>query len=559
MEIMSILEAALKYQEKGYSVIPVDQKKVPLVKWESHQQTRATAETIRQWWKKFPEANVGIVTGEISNLLVVDSDTVEATQRIQEAIPDSLVVPCQQTPSGGMHFVFSHQQGFVNRARVANGIDIRTSGGYFVAAPSINGNGKDWHWVVSPLEVDPPSIDLALTSLINTFSLYRESLTCQLDAKTDRSLMVSNGQLESVFFSEGRRDEDLFTAANCLTKGGSNYNFSCNILNRVVNSWGEQDSKWVEIKIKSAMDRAARKERNITQEFKDWISEVSGGTFLISNWYKESVLVSKQDKHTAIVAAQKFCEEGLIERTGTRRGEYRIIDKDIEYMDFKHVSKEGAIKLTLPLEIHKKTIFFPRNVIVIAGVTGYGKTSYLLNVIRDNMHKFKFKYFASEMSALALNYKLSRFDFPIDNWKMDVIPDYGWDYTNIQDKIFPNDMNVIDYLEPEGEKTYNIHEIITKIIKRLDKGMALIATQKKKGSDLSAGGVYSAKASSLYLSLDWGTIFIFKNRFREEDPNPGLNRIDFTIEPGQNFVPNGDWYDIKENKKVKDYGSFVKD
>jgi len=263
------------------------------------------------------------------------------------------------------------------------------------------------------------------------------------------------------------------------------------------------------------------------------------------------------------VAAKKFCDEGIIEKTGKKRGEYRIIDKDIEYMDFVNVSKNGSLPLTLPLEIHKKTIFFPRNVIVVAGVTGYGKTSFLLNVIRDNGHKFRFKYFASEMSDLALNYKLAAFRLPVEDWQkwMDVIPDYKWDYTNIQDKIFPNDMNVIDYLEPEGEKTYNIHDIITKIIKRLDKGMALISTQKKPGSELSAGGVYSAKAASLYLSMDWGKILIFKNRFREEDSCPTLTKKDFTIEPGQNFVASSDWYDPNPapKKKEKSYDRFDKD
>ena len=173
------------------------------------------------------------------------------------------------------------------------------------------------------------------------------------------------------------------------------------------------------------------------------------------------------------------------------------------------------------------------------------------------MNNFRFRYFASEMSPQAINYKLSKFDVPITSWRMDVIPDSAWDYTNIHDKIFKDDINVIDYLEPEGERSYTIHAIISKIIERLGRGMAIIATQKKPGADLSAGGVYSAKACSLYLSLDWGKIFIFKNRFMEEDPQPTLTRHNFTITQGQHIEGDGNgWYHLKDFKRNKALDQF---
>lgn len=555
-----MLDAALKYQEKGFSVIPVRQDKKPLIKWEQYQKRRATREEILEWWKKNPEANIGLVTGEISNLLVVDSDTKEATEKVESCIPEGLVVPCQKTPKDGRHFFFSHEEGFVNRARVADGIDVRTSGGYVVVAPSVNGIGKGWEWLASVLDFELPSIALDLKTLINnSFSLYRESLTPLSNADLIKSARVSTSQHESAFWESGRRDEDLIHAAFCLQKGGSEPAFTDNILNIIVNSWGEDDPKWVAAKVKSAWDRAAKRERNIAQELRDWVNESAKGQFRVSEYQKESAVVSKQDKHALIVALKKLCEKGIVEKTGNRTGEYRIIEQDVEFMDYKNVSKEGSIDLILPLDVHKKTIFFPRNVIVLAGVTGYGKTSYLLNVIRTNMNKFRFIYFASEMSNLALNYKLNQFSLPINDWKMDVVPDYKWDHLNIHDKIFPDDMNVIDYLEPEGDKSYHIHDVITKIIKRLRNGMALIATQKRPGADLSAGGVYSAKASSLYLSLDWGSIFIFKNRFREEDVSPKLTRRDFDIVSGQQFIPKGEWYDPNEKRSKDRYKSFLKE
>jgi hypothetical protein len=244
-------------------------------------------------------------------------------------------------------------------------------------------------------------------------------------------------------------------------------------------------------------------------------------------------------------------EGTLVEKTGTKAGAYRIVNKEIEFMDFVNVSLEGGMDLVMPLGLHEKSIFFPKAVMVVAGVTGHGKTSLVLNIIKDNMNKFDFKYFISEMSPLALNYKLSLFGMPIENWKMQVIPDHAWDYSNIQDNVFHNSINVIDYLEPDGEKSYNIHEVISGIIKRLDKGMAIITTQKKKDVELSAGGIYTAKAASFYLSLDWGTLRIYKNRYREEDKNPQCSKIDFDLKPGVVFEATTEWYNPNSQFKPK--------
>jgi hypothetical protein len=72
----SNLEFALKYARLGWSVIPMweygDQKK-PRVKWEKWQNRRPSLNSIRKWWAKWPNANIGVVTGEISNLNVLES------------------------------------------------------------------------------------------------------------------------------------------------------------------------------------------------------------------------------------------------------------------------------------------------------------------------------------------------------------------------------------------------------------------------------------------------------------------------------------------------------
>ncbi len=179
----------------------------------------------------------------------------------------------------------------------------------------------------------------------------------------------------------------------------------------------------------------------------------------------------------------KIVASNVIQKYGDTRGSYRRIDKSIEFMDFANANLENSVDLRLPMGLHLKTKFYPKATIVIAGVSGMGKTLFCFNAIAENMGKFPIFYFNSEMGAEALKMKLSYFPIPISEWSKNMKVVDQWDFNNIADKIQPDAFNVIDYLEPEGEKAFNIHGVISAIIRRLNKGTALIAIQKKPGED----------------------------------------------------------------------------
>lgn len=558
-------QEAIKYLEKGFSIIPItgpaytygkdeDEKyrnsKKPLLKsWIEFQKRHPTKEEVKEWFLKWPDANIAIITGEISGVDVLDCDSKEATVKMGSLYKGT--TPVAKNKKGG-HLYFQHYPGMGchNRFMQGEDFDLKAEGGYVIAPPSrIYGSDARYEWVRSAFDYAFDSLDsLSFFSFIYSINKNSSSqITNFVNFRQDSS--------GSSMWDYGKRDESLFHTANCLVKGGMPEDEIFQVLRPIVNGWGEDDPKWINAKIKSALDRSGKRERSMTQEVLEWLDS-SNVVFNSSEFEKFVNIRHLADKKNVSQIFRRLAKEGIIERVG-KHGNWRKIDKDIEFMDFVNVSKQGTIDLTLPLDIHKKTIFFPKNVIIVAGVTGYGKTSLILNIMRSNMEKFDWIYFMSEMSDLALNYKLNCFNWPIDAWKMKVVPDYVWDHNSIQDKIFPNAMNVIDYLEPEGDKPYGIHEIVTKIIKKLDKGMAIIAVQKKPNADLGTGGVYSAKAASLYLSLDWGTINIFKNRFREEDKQPLRTRRDFEIQAGQHFVAKGGWYDPNESKRNKKLAQVV--
>jgi len=165
------LKAALKYREMGYSAIPIKGDKTPFIKWAEYQKKRADAEQMSAWWSKWPRAMVGIVTGEISGLTVLDPDTDAGLTALDEYLPDTLQTPTANTPGGGRHIWFKHVPGIPNKARVLTDVDVRNDGGYIVAPPSKNGKGKyAWLSGLRPTEVKPAAMPDVLMDTLLQFS-----------------------------------------------------------------------------------------------------------------------------------------------------------------------------------------------------------------------------------------------------------------------------------------------------------------------------------------------------------------------------------------------------
>ena len=157
----TMLETAIEYcNTSGFSVIPIrsDSKK-PYIEWREFQDRKATEKEIRTWWKKFPNANLGIVTGAVSGIVVVDVDIdkekgINGFDTIKEKKLTLPATPTVRTGRGGCHYYFRHPEGeisnFQNRDDL-RGIDLRGDGGYVVAPPSIHETGRRYEWII-PLE-----------------------------------------------------------------------------------------------------------------------------------------------------------------------------------------------------------------------------------------------------------------------------------------------------------------------------------------------------------------------------------------------------------------------
>jgi hypothetical protein len=152
------MESALAYLGRGWSVIPVGPRdKRPMVPWGAFQHRYADEAEIREWFQRWPAANIGIVTGIISRLAVLDVDarhggdtSLMELERAHAPLPHTIEA---RTGGGGRHVYFAHPGGLVhNQVGLAPGIDLRADGGFVVAPPSVHPSGRCYEWSHPPDE-----------------------------------------------------------------------------------------------------------------------------------------------------------------------------------------------------------------------------------------------------------------------------------------------------------------------------------------------------------------------------------------------------------------------
>ncbi|MGY0541396.1 bifunctional DNA primase/polymerase [Nocardioides sp. YJ-D4] len=99
---------------------------------------------VHRWWSRMPEANIGIPTGAVSGLVVVDVDVhrggdgFRSFSRVTEMGITRSWAWMVRTPSGGMHAYFAATPGVEQPcwSVPSRHIDFRGDGGYIVAPPS---------------------------------------------------------------------------------------------------------------------------------------------------------------------------------------------------------------------------------------------------------------------------------------------------------------------------------------------------------------------------------------------------------------------------------------
>lgn len=175
---------ALMLRAVGLSVIPVhapgmplppgaseqDAGKKPLCPWREFQTRLPQLEEIRAWCRRWPTANVGVVTGAVSGAVVVDVDVagLDSLRHWEPLLPKTWRA---QTGGGGAHLYFAHPgEPVPSRTALLPGVDVKGDGGFVVAPPSRHRSGQPYRWTVAPWEADLAALPAWLLALIGMSS-----------------------------------------------------------------------------------------------------------------------------------------------------------------------------------------------------------------------------------------------------------------------------------------------------------------------------------------------------------------------------------------------------
>ena len=147
-----MLRTALALARKGLKVFPcLPRQKEPATE-HGCKDASADPKTIRGWWRQRPDCNIGIATGAVSGIFVVDIDGIDAELEVRklEAEHDALPATVESVTARGRHLFFQMPEVPVHNSagRIAEGIDVRGDGGYVLAPPSIHPSGRRYEWSV---------------------------------------------------------------------------------------------------------------------------------------------------------------------------------------------------------------------------------------------------------------------------------------------------------------------------------------------------------------------------------------------------------------------------
>lgn len=214
---MTPLELAQYYVAQGWPVFPcrshaeehVDQatgeiitlgEKTPLTPNGFKGATRFPR-IIERWWSDWPDAAVGLPTGEKTGFFALDIDNkpggangfdwLAEMEAEHGPLPDTARVT---SPNGGLHIYFKYVVGTRNRGALGAGVDIRSEGGYVLAAGSTMANGRSYKWETDTREIaDAPAwlLDLLLPKSApahTQYSLSAATNNAYVDAAVDREL-----------------------------------------------------------------------------------------------------------------------------------------------------------------------------------------------------------------------------------------------------------------------------------------------------------------------------------------------------------------------------------
>lgn len=223
-----LLSAALAYADRGWSVFPlVPHEKAPLTKKGFLDGTTDRSQ-ILQWWQLFPEANIGLATGDPFDVLDIDGpDSVSALQDVLgHDFRHNGPVAKTGREGKGIHLYFEALPNARNRAGLLEGkLDYRGTGGYVVAPPSIHPSGRTYAWDTDrDFRSDLPKVPLALREIVLKTTGTKRNMTVVTNQMPGNTIMKGQAAIAT---TRPPMDDIIHSLGNKIVRQGVNWFTNC--------------------------------------------------------------------------------------------------------------------------------------------------------------------------------------------------------------------------------------------------------------------------------------------------------------------------------------------
>ena len=284
---------------------------------------------------------------------------------------------------------------------------------------------------------------------------------------------------------------------------------------------------------RGALKKINGMKNNLSEEIRNWVTTFSSGWFTTAELDRDLNIVTSQGKTLRRVVLKALYDEGVLVRDSQRSGRYRIISEGAPVLEWQDADESNYLNIEYPFKLHELIRTYPKNLIVLAGSPDAGKSAFCFDFIKRNMKRWPIVYFTSEMGAEELKVRLSKFDIPLDEWQFEARERSS----NFADVIYPDWINIIDYIEITSGEFFLMANELRMIFDKLNKGVALVTLQKKRGVELGRGAEFSLEKPRLYLSMDSGRLRIVKAKnWVNGTVNPNGLAYSYKLVDGCKFV-----------------------
>ena len=342
-----------EYLKNEYSLIPVNGEKKPYIYWKFYQFKKANIKDVFDWYNKFSDVNIGIVTGEISKLAVIDVDDLNLLPELEELLPEIKETTRVRTRRG-YHYYFSLNGDYVESTNSLFGkkLELKSNGNYVVAPPSVI---KDHQYVYEiPLSKILPIPKILIKKEREPVSNveYRKQKTFKIP-KYHGQKVDCIGQILSRDLQEGERNNSLFILYNLLLQNKNTEEYSRKL---VIEKNGSLSKPLTELELKKVYRKASYNYgcvgiRNRLAYIK---CEVCEYRFKDGELKDSNILI----KNIRILPKLSNTQRGIVCLLGTVfEGEYPSINKIAETADMDYRTIKNVIRELKELGVIDKSIY----------------------------------------------------------------------------------------------------------------------------------------------------------------------------------------------------------